>query len=86
MISKVLYVLAVNNGSSSIKVALFEKGDSLKRIFYGKVECIGLSDCLSTVFDASSKKQEVFLPEIINHITATVWLINYLMEYLILLE
>ncbi len=34
-------VLTINGGSSSIKFALFEVGDSLRRILHGGVERIG---------------------------------------------
>ncbi len=36
------YILTINGGSSSIKFALFEADDSLKRIFAGEIERIGL--------------------------------------------
>ena len=35
-------ILTVNGGSSSIKFALFEAGDSLRRILEGGIERIGL--------------------------------------------
>ena len=35
-------ILTVNGGSSSIKFALFEAGDSLRRILEGRIERIGL--------------------------------------------
>ena len=34
-------ILTVNGGSSSIKFALFEAGDSLRRILSGAIERIG---------------------------------------------
>ena len=37
-------VLTINGGSSSIKFALFEAGDSLRRILEGGIERIGLPD------------------------------------------
>jgi acetate kinase len=37
-------VLTINGGSSSIKFALFEAGDSLQRILAGSIERIGLPD------------------------------------------
>ena len=36
-------ILTLNGGSSSIKLALFEAGDSLRRILDGKVDRVGLS-------------------------------------------
>lgn len=38
------HILTVNGGSSSIKFALFEVGDSLRRILEGGIERIGLPD------------------------------------------
>jgi acetate kinase len=37
-------ILTINGGSSSIKFALFEAGDSLRRILQGGIERIGLPD------------------------------------------
>jgi acetate kinase len=37
-------VLTINGGSSSIKFALFEAGDSLRRVLEGEIERIGLPD------------------------------------------
>ena len=38
------HILTINGGSSSIKFALFEAGDSLRRILKGGIERIGLPD------------------------------------------
>jgi len=38
------HVLTINGGSSSIKFALFEAGDSLRRILEGRMERIGLPE------------------------------------------
>ena len=38
------HILSVNGGSSSIKFALFEAGDSLRRILEGPIERIGLPE------------------------------------------
>ncbi len=35
------HVLTINGGSSSIKFALFESGESLRRILAGRIEGIG---------------------------------------------
>ncbi|MGD0879540.1 MAG: acetate/propionate family kinase [Anaerolineales bacterium] len=42
-------ILTVNGGSSSIKFALFEAGDSLRRILEGGIERIGLEQATFTV-------------------------------------
>ena len=39
-----LRILTINGGSSSIKFALFEVGDSLRRILEGGIERIGLPE------------------------------------------
>jgi acetate kinase len=41
-------ILTINGGSSSIKFALFDAGDSLRRILSGGIERIGLPelDCV----------------------------------------
>ncbi|MEO8992156.1 MAG: acetate/propionate family kinase [Nitrosospira sp.] len=48
-------ILAINGGSSSIKLALFETGDSLRRILEGGIERIGLPH---TRFWAKNSNQE----------------------------
>ena len=42
-------ILTINGGSSSIKFALFEAGDSLRRILDGGIERIGLPEATLTV-------------------------------------
>ncbi len=48
------HILTINGGSSSIKFALFEAGDALRRILYGGIERIGLAE---TVFHVESTNQ-----------------------------
>jgi acetate kinase len=47
-------ILTVNGGSSSIKFALFEAGDSLPKIFEGRLERIGSPDALLTINGSSA--------------------------------
>ena len=42
-------ILTINGGSSSIKFALFETGDSLRRILAGEIERIGLPEAAFVV-------------------------------------
>ncbi len=42
-------ILTINGGSSSIKFALFEVGDSMRRILKGRIERIGLPDATFVV-------------------------------------
>jgi acetate kinase len=44
-------ILTINGGSSSIKFALFEAGDSLRRVLQGRIERIGLPDAALVVND-----------------------------------
>ena len=46
-------ILTINGGSSSIKFALFEAGDSLRRILEGGIERIGLPDAALRVKGAN---------------------------------
>ena len=48
-------VLAINGGSSSIKFALYQTGEPLKRTLYGKVDRIGLSGTNLTFHDPDAK-------------------------------
>ena len=48
------HILTLNGGSSSIKFALFETGDVLKRIFFGTVKRIGLPDTTVEITDPIS--------------------------------
>lgn len=45
-------ILTINGGSSSIKFALFEAGDSLRRELKGRIERIGLPDAVFALNDA----------------------------------
>jgi acetate kinase len=51
-------ILAINGGSSSIKFALFQTGDPLKRGLYGSIERIGLSGTNLTFNDPASDRRE----------------------------
>jgi acetate kinase len=51
-------VLAINGGSSSIKFALFEVGDSLRRILEGGIERIGLPE--ATLLVQGSNQADTF--------------------------
>ncbi|MGE5319212.1 MAG: acetate/propionate family kinase, partial [Hyphomicrobiaceae bacterium] len=48
------HILTINGGSSSIKFALFEAGDSLRRVVAGGVERIGLPDARLWVKDLNA--------------------------------
>src|ERR1039457_7249770 len=48
-------ILTINGGSSSIKFALFQAGEPLKRGLYGNADRIGFSGTSLTVHDADAK-------------------------------
>ena len=56
-------ILTINGGSSSIKFALFEAGDSLRRILEGGIERIGLPQ--ATLRGHRSQAESVFLTKVI---------------------
>ena len=52
-------ILTINGGSSSIKFALFEAGDSLARILEGAIERIGLPDGVVKIVGVSDDHEAV---------------------------
>src|ERR1039458_10509824 len=51
-------ILTIHGGSSSIKFALYQTGEPLKRGLYGKVDRIGLSGTNLTFNEPTKKKPE----------------------------
>ena len=51
-------ILTINGGSSSIKFALYQAGEPLKRGLYGKVDRIGLSGTNLTFDDPATNQQD----------------------------
>ena len=51
-------ILTINGGSSSIKFALYQTGDPLKRGLYGKVDRIGLPGTILTFHDPVQSQPE----------------------------
>lgn len=73
-------VLTINGGSSSIKFALFEAGDSLQRILDGRIERIGLPEATFVVKglnQADSFTRSVTAP---NHRVAVEILMDWIEE------
>ena len=73
-------ILTINGGSSSIKFALFESGNSLQRILEGKIERIGLSEAtLRTkgVSPADNLSRPVKAPD---HVAAVSVLMDWIEE------
>ena len=73
-------ILSINGGSSSIKFALFQLGDSLQRILEGIIDRIGLPESTFTVKGlkgSDSFSREVIAPD---HTTAVARLVEWLEE------
>jgi acetate kinase len=71
-------ILAINGGSSSIKFALFQLGDSLQRILDGMIDRIGLPEATFTIKgsnDGDSFSKQVSAPD---HATAVGKLVEWL--------
>jgi len=72
-------ILTINGGSSSIKFALYQVGQALKRGLYGKVERIGLSGTNLTFNDPARKQQQSRkLAAATDHKSAANFLIDWL--------
>jgi acetate kinase len=75
-------ILTINGGSSSIKFAIFEAGDSLRRILAGTVDRIGLPD--STLWVKGVEPQDNFSRPMRapDHTAAVDALMNWILERL----
>jgi acetate kinase len=71
-------ILTINGGSSSIKFALFEAGDSLRRILEGGIERIGLPDATLRVKGLNQADNFARLVTAPDHTVA----VNVLMDWL----
>jgi acetate kinase len=71
-------VLAINGGSSSIKFALYQTGEPLKRTLYGKVDRIGLSGTNLAFHDLDGKAQASHSLAAADHKSAASVLIDWL--------
>jgi len=71
-------VLAINGGSSSIKFALYQTGEPLKRSRYGKVDRIGLSGTNLAFHDLDGKPQPSRNLAAADHKSAAGFLIDWL--------
>ena len=73
-------ILTINGGSSSIKFALYQTGESPKRGLYGKVDRIGLSGTNLTFADPAKGQQESRKLAASDHKSAASLLIDWLEE------
>ena len=71
-------ILTINGGSSSIKFALYQIEEPLKRGQYGKVDRIGLSGTNLTFHDADGKPSASRKLDVANHKLAANFLIDWL--------
>jgi acetate kinase len=73
-------ILTINGGSSSIKFALYETGEQLKRIFYGEIKRIGLQGTTLTFNGLTRNDQGSRSIEASDHKSAVNFLIDLLEE------
>ncbi len=73
-------ILTINGGSSSIKFALYEVGEPLKRGFCGTLERIGLNGTNLTFHDPASDQQESRSLAAEDHPSAAHFLMDWLEE------
>jgi len=73
-------VLTINAGSSSIKFALYQTEEPLKRGLYGKVDRIGLPGTNLTFYDPIRNQQGSLIIEASDHRSAANYLIDWLEE------
>ena len=71
-------VLAVNGGSSSIRFALYDGGESPRRVLYGKVDRVGLSGTKLTSTDAAGQRQESRAINTVDRRSAVGFLLDWL--------
>ena len=70
-------ILAINCGSSSIKFAVYQTGETLKRTLYGKVDRIGLSGTNLTFHDPDGLAQTSRSLAAADHRTAAGFLLDW---------
>jgi acetate kinase len=73
-------ILTINGGSSSIKFALFEAGDSLRRILEGGIERIGLPEATFTLQGVNKADNFTRSVTAANHTEAVEVLMDWLEE------
>ena len=71
-------ILTINGGSSSIKFALYQTGELLKRGLYGKVDRIGLPGTNLTFSDSTGKQKGSLILESSTNRSAANFLIDWL--------
>ncbi len=72
------YVLAINGGSSSIKFALYQRGQPPRRGLHGKIERIGLRATQLTFNDATRQQRDSCAIGDLDHRSAAHFLFDWL--------
>jgi acetate kinase len=73
-------ILTINGGSSSIKFALFEEGEPLRRVLQGKVDRIGLAGASLAFSDTVRNQQDSCTVEAPDYKSAVAFLLDWLGE------
>ena len=72
------FVLTLNGGSSSIKFALYEMGNPLRRILDGKIDRIGLNGTNLIVNKSTGQPQDNLSLDVKNYGTTVDFLLEWL--------
>ena len=70
-------VLAINGGSSSIRFALYEQGEPLRRLLDGKVDRVGLRGTNLTFKDSTGKPQDSRAIKTTDYHSAVAYLLDW---------
>ena len=71
-------LLTINGGSSSIRFALYDEGEPLRRLLDGKVDRVGLSGTNLTFKDATGQSQDSRTIDPADHRSAVAFLLDWL--------
>ena len=71
-------LLTINGGSSSIRFALYDEGEPLRRLLDGKVDRIGLSGTNLTFKGSTGQSQDSRTIDPVDHRSAVAFLLDWL--------
>jgi len=71
-------ILAINSGSSSLRFALFEVGESLPQILIGKFDRIGFPDAKLSFTDVLANKSDERMVDALDHVACVPLLVELL--------
>jgi acetate kinase len=72
------FILAINSGSSSIKFSLYQDDKARRRLFYGKIDRIGMDDPELTFTSEKGIQKGVIKTSVSNHQSAGNFLVDFL--------